>query len=307
MTSRGGSSRGGEHGSQARSRREVDNSSSDSSDSSGLLAGSQEEGKEKENGGGERSRREVDNSWWKKQVDPEKREQSPPAPERNKSMMRKKIKKHLAGKGLVEREDEEENRFLNLSEEIEVTKETFVNKMSEMQENLLLMVEHCLDFEKDLVKLKEENRRMSIEIKDLREEIKCLKEEEKKSSSGNADGELIFTNSQHSVQQSVIPGGEVVAKPERCRIVTVSSGSLDSHPSPSKSALPATEKEETSYYPGPGPSITWHRPLSLPSYTVPPRHVPAPPMTRPQVVLPHVTKFFLSYNHHSRGPNSDFP
>merc|ERR1719204_1866652 len=249
--------------------------------------------------------REMDNSWWRKQVDPEKREQSPPAPERNKSTMRKEIKMHL--EGLVEREDEEENRFLDLSEEIEVTKETFVNKMSEMQENLLLMVEHCLDFEKDLVKLKEENRRMRIEIKDLREEKNCLKEEEKKSSSGNADGELIFTNSQHSVQQSVISGGEVVAKPERCRIVTVSSGSLDSHPSPSKSALPATEKEETSYYPGPGPSITWHRPLSLPSYTVPPRHVPAPPMTRPQVVLPHVTKFFLSYNHHSRGPNSDFP
>ena len=271
MASRGGLRRGGEHGSQARSRWEVDN------------------------------------SWWRKQVDPEMKEQSPPAPERNKSTMRKEIKKHLAEKGLVEREDEEENRFLDLSEEIEVTKETFVKKMSEMQENLLLMVEHCLDFEKDLVKLKEENRRMRIEIKDLREERNCLKEEEKKSSSGNADGELIFTNSQHSVQQSVISGGEVVAKPKRCRIVTVSSGSLDSHPSPSKSTLPATEKEETSYYPGPEPSITWHRPLSLPSYSPPPRHVHAPSMTRPQVVLPHVTKFFLSYNHHSRGPNSDFP
>ena len=53
----------------------------------------------------------------------------------------------------------------------------------------------------------------------------------------------------------------------------------------------------------------WHlcRPLSFPSFTPPPRHVHAPSMTRPQVVLPHVTKFFLSYNHHSRGPNSDFP
>ena len=209
--------------------------------------------------------------------------------------------------GLVEREDEEENWFLDLREKIEAAKETFVNKMSEMQENLLLMVEHCLDFEKDLVKLKEENRRMRIEIKDLREERKCLKEEEKKSSSGNADGELIFTNNQHSVQQSEIPGGEVVAKPERCRIVTVSSGSLDSHPSPSKSALPPTEKEETSYYPG--PSITWHRPLSFPSYTPPPRHVHAPSMTRPQVVPPYVYthQSFLSHNHHSQGPNSDLP
>jgi len=286
MTSRVGPRRGGEHRSQqARSRREVDNFSPDSSDSSGFLAVNQEEGKEKENGGGGRGRREVDNSWWRKQVDPEKREQSPPAPERNKSIMRKEIKKLLAEKGLVERKDEEENRFLDLSKEIEVAKETFVNKMSEMQENLLLMVEHCLDFEKDLVKLKEENWRMRIEIKDLRDERNCLKEEEKKSTSGNADGEFIFTNSQHSVQQSVIPGGEVVAKPERCRIVTVSSGSLDSDPSPSKSALPPTEKEETSYFPG--PSITWHRPLSFPSYTPPPRHVHAPSVTRPQVVPPH--------------------
>ena len=61
--------RGGGPGSQAGSRREVDNSSTDSSDSSGFLAGNQEEGQQENGGGGGR----------RKQAAPKKRDQAPPA------------------------------------------------------------------------------------------------------------------------------------------------------------------------------------------------------------------------------------
>ena len=69
--------RGGGQGSQAGSRREVDNSSSESSDSSGFLAGNQEGQEENGRGGGRR-----------KQADPKKRDQAPPA-SRNKPTVRR--------------------------------------------------------------------------------------------------------------------------------------------------------------------------------------------------------------------------
>ena len=69
--------RGGGQGSQAGSRREVDNSSTDSSDSSGFLAGNQEGQQENGGGGGRR-----------KQADPKKRDQAPPA-SRNKPTVRR--------------------------------------------------------------------------------------------------------------------------------------------------------------------------------------------------------------------------
>jgi len=69
--------RGGGQGSQAGSRREVDNSSSESSDSSGFLAGNQEGQEENGRGGGRR-----------KQADPKRRDQAPPA-SRNKPTVRR--------------------------------------------------------------------------------------------------------------------------------------------------------------------------------------------------------------------------
>ena len=50
----------------------------------------------------------------------------------------------------LEAEEERERRFSEFSEEIKVLKETFSNKMWEMQKDLLAMVEHCLNFEKEL-------------------------------------------------------------------------------------------------------------------------------------------------------------
>ena len=79
MASRRGpaAGRSGGPGSQAGSRREVDNSSSESSDSSGFLAGNQEGQQENGGGGGRR-----------KQADPKKRDQAPPA-SRNKPTVRR--------------------------------------------------------------------------------------------------------------------------------------------------------------------------------------------------------------------------
>merc|ERR1719378_1732164 len=57
-----------------------------------------------------------------------------------------------------------------LSEEVKVVKEMFTNKMCEMQKDLLGMVEHCLNFEKELSQTKEENQKMESRIKELVEE-----------------------------------------------------------------------------------------------------------------------------------------
>ena len=79
-----------------------------------------------------------------------------------------------------------------LSEEIKVLKETFFNKISEMQKDLLAMVEHCLDFEKVLSQTKQENQEMQSRIKELEEE----KERRTLSSRG-------CLNRSHNLQQMI--------------------------------------------------------------------------------------------------------
>ena len=79
-----------------------------------------------------------------------------------------------------------------LSEEIKVLKETFFNKISEMQKDLLAMVEHCLDFEKVLSQSKQENQEMQSRIKELEEE----KERRTLSSRG-------CLNRSHNLQQMI--------------------------------------------------------------------------------------------------------
>ena len=57
-----------------------------------------------------------------------------------------------------------EDRIYVLIEEMKALKETYASKMSEMQKNLLSMVEHCLDFEKALTDVKEENKKLKSQI-----------------------------------------------------------------------------------------------------------------------------------------------
>ena len=57
-----------------------------------------------------------------------------------------------------------------LSEEIKFLKEMFTNKMCEMQKDLLSMVEHSLNFDKELSQTKEENQKMRSQIEELMEE-----------------------------------------------------------------------------------------------------------------------------------------
>ena len=56
----------------------------------------------------------------------------------------------LPMKRCSEAEEETEGRVDKLSTEINDMKEMFSNKMCEMQKDLLAMVEHCLNFEKEL-------------------------------------------------------------------------------------------------------------------------------------------------------------
>ena len=79
-----------------------------------------------------------------------------------------------------------------LCEEIKVLKETFFNKISEMQKDLLAMVEHCVDFEKVLSQTKQENQEMQSRIKELEEE----KERRTLSSRG-------CLNRSHNLQQMI--------------------------------------------------------------------------------------------------------
>ena len=53
-------------------------------------------------------------------------------------------------KKCLEVDEEKKKMVIKFSEEIKVLKETFSNKMCEMQKDLLAMVEHCLNFEKEL-------------------------------------------------------------------------------------------------------------------------------------------------------------
>ena len=72
-----------------------------------------------------------------------------------------------------------ESRIFDLKEEMKALKETFSSKMSEMQKDLLSMVEHCLDFEKALSDVKEENKKLKSQIDKMEKETQRRKDEEK--------------------------------------------------------------------------------------------------------------------------------
>ena len=136
-------------------------------------------------------------------------------------------------KGCLESEEETEIRISELSEEIEVLKETFSNKMYEMQKDLLAMVEHCLNFEKELSRTKEENRKMQSQIKELVEEREGRMEKEL--TPGEEMSREKATHVKKSTVEEVANSKTPGVSSNKCRIVTVSSGSLGSTPSPSKS------------------------------------------------------------------------
>ena len=56
------------------------------------------------------------------------------------------------------------DRINDLQKEMRVLEETFVSKMSEIQKDLLLVVEYSLDLEKALSIVKEENQKLKRHI-----------------------------------------------------------------------------------------------------------------------------------------------
>ena len=128
-----------------------------------------------------------------------------------------------------------EDRIYVLIEEMKALKETYASKMSEMQKNLLSMVEHCLDFEKALSDVKEENKKLKSRIDKMEKETQRRKDEEKtfrNPTSGTAksmDSQVLAPKTPNSIK--------------KCKIVSVSSGYLDTSPSPSKSQSPDQHQE----------------------------------------------------------------
>ena len=128
-----------------------------------------------------------------------------------------------------------EDRIYVLIEEMKALKETYASKMSEMQKNLLSMVEHCLDFEKALSDVKEENKKLKSRIDKMEKETQRRKDEEKtfrNPTSGTAksmDSQVLAPKTPNSIK--------------KCKIVSVSSGSLGTSPSPSKSQSPDQHQE----------------------------------------------------------------
>ena len=168
----------------------------------------------------------------------------------------------------LEAEEERERRFSELSEEIKVLKETFSNKMWEMQKDLLAMVEHCLDFEKELSRTKDENRKMQSQIQELVEEREGRVEKEQTPGEEMSRGEATHVKKSSCRRKTKKSTVEEVSS-NKCRIVTVSSGSLGSTPSPSKSP-PRASVLDRPQVPPPSPSSTktmWHHPTSAPVYT----------------------------------------
>merc|ERR1719239_269558 len=136
-------------------------------------------------------------------------------------------------KKCLEVDEEQKKMVIKFSEEIKVLKETFSNKMCEMQKDLLSMVEHCLNFENVLSQTKDENQKMRSQIKELVEE-RDMRIQQDQSLGNEMYDEQAGIQRKPSVEKSVGPqiSGE---SSNKCRIVTVSSGSLGSNPSPSKS------------------------------------------------------------------------
>ena len=153
----------------------------------------------------------------------------------------------------LEVEEEKERRVSELSEEVKALNEKFYIKMREMQKDLLSVVEHCLNFEK-------ENQKM-------RNQIKQLVEERERGMQPIQVHEKAIFHKHSSVEKSVstvTPG----AGSNKCRIVTVSSGSLGSTPSPSKSPPSVLDRPQMT-----PPSswlrstkFMWHHPPSAPPY-----------------------------------------
>ena len=81
-----------------------------------------------------------------------------------------KMKENDLERSCLEVKEMKEKIVKELSEEVKVVKEMFINKMCEMQKDLLAMVDHCLNFEKELSQTKEENQKMRSQIEELMEE-----------------------------------------------------------------------------------------------------------------------------------------
>jgi len=198
----------------------------------------------------------------------------------------------------LEAEEEKERMAKELSEEIKVVKEMFTNKMCEMQRDLLAMVEHCLNFEKELSQTKEENQKMQsriielVEKRDRRmmEQNQLLAKDEALEKAGHTKKSTV-----EEVANSKTPG----ESSNKCRIVTVSSGSLGSTPSPSKS--PPTVPDLPQVIP-PSPRSTemvWHNPTSAPLY------VPGQPQGYGAFDQPYAQYFPPTAQHHY--PSAFYP
>jgi len=179
-------------------------------------------------------------------------------------------------KKCLEVDEEKKEMVIKFSDEMQVLKETFSNKMCEMQKDLLSMVEHCLNFENVLSQTKEENEKMRSQIKELVEERDMRIQQDQSLGKEMSD---VKAGSQRisGVEESVSSQTSGVSS-NKCRIVTVSSGSLGSNPSPSKSPPFVPDRPQMT-----PPSswlrstkIMWHHPTSAPVYT--------PGQSRP---LPH--------------------
>ena len=179
-------------------------------------------------------------------------------------------------KKCLEVEEEKERRVIELSEEMKVLKETFSNKMCEMQKDLLSMVEHCLNFENVLSQTKEENEKMRSQIKELVEERERRMQQIQIPQKEMAHVKAV--NPKKLSAEEIVTPQFPESSSDKCRIMTVSSGSLGSNPSPSKSPPFVPDRPQMT-----PPSswsrstkIMWHHPTSAPVYT--------PGQSRP---LPH--------------------
>jgi len=177
-------------------------------------------------------------------------------------------------KKCLEAEEEKERMVIKFSEEMKVLEEAFSNKMCEMQKDLLSMVEHCLNFENVLSQTKEENQKMRSQIKKLVEEREMRMHQPQILGKETSDGKAVKPK-KPSVEESNSPKTSEVSS-DKCRIVTVSSGSLGSNPSPSKTPPPILKRAQMK---PPSPSSTkimWHHPTSVPFYTPGQSRLPAP-------------------------------
>ena len=128
-----------------------------------------------------------------------------------------------------------EDRIYDLEEEMKALRETFASKMSEMQKDLLSMVEHCLDFEKALSDVKGENKKLKSRIDKMEKETQRREDEEKtyrnptSRTAKSMDSHVLAPKTPNSIKQ--------------CKIVSVSSGSLGTSPSPPESQSPDQHQE----------------------------------------------------------------